>query len=47
MSRYVVERDFPHGLRVPVDVTGMQHVAKVVDTNAEHGVTCDPLLRQR
>ena len=39
MSRYVVERDFPHGLRVPVDVTGMQQVAKVVDTNAEHGVT--------
>jgi Protein of unknown function (DUF4242) len=39
MSRYVVERDFPQGLHVPLDAAGAQQVATVVDTNREHAVT--------
>ena len=39
MQRYIVERTFPDGLNIPIDATGAQTVASVVDTNAEQGVT--------
>lgn len=39
MPRYMVERVFPDGLNVPVDATGAQALGKVVQTNAEQGVT--------
>jgi hypothetical protein len=39
MSRYVVERDFPQGLHVPLDAAGARQLATVIDTNMEHAVT--------
>jgi len=39
MPRYVVERTFPNGLRVPVDDTGAKSCETVVLSNVEDDVT--------
>jgi len=39
MPRYVVERQFPDGLHIPVDRTGARIVSGVVANNAKNGVT--------
>jgi hypothetical protein len=39
MPRYVVERHFPEGLKIPVTDAGAEAVRKVVRNNAEQGVT--------
>lgn len=39
MPRYVVERTFPEGLRIPVDAEGVQACLAVVERNADEGVT--------
>jgi Nickel responsive protein SCO4226-like len=39
MPRYVVERIFPDGLRIPVDAEGAQLCLSVVERNADEGVT--------
>jgi hypothetical protein len=39
MPRYVVERTFPEGLRIPVNGEGVQVCLTVVDRNADEGVT--------
>jgi len=39
MPRYVIERDFPDGLIVPVDSGGAAAMLGVVDRNAEREVT--------
>lgn len=38
MPRYIVERHFPTGLRVPVNEQGAQAMVEVVRTNATKGV---------
>jgi len=39
MPRYVVERDFPNGLNIPMDNGGAKACRAVVDTNLADGVT--------
>ena len=39
MPRYVVERDFPEGLNVPVDEAGARACLAVVDSNMSEQVT--------
>ena len=39
MPRYIVERDFPAGLPIRPDSTGMDACREVVRRNAESGVT--------
>jgi hypothetical protein len=39
MPRYLIERDFPEGLSIPQDENGASLCRKVVDSNAEDGVT--------
>ena len=39
MSRYLIERDFPDGLTIPQDEEGANLCRKVIDNNAEDGVT--------
>jgi Protein of unknown function (DUF4242) len=39
MPRYIVERNFPDGLRIPVNNEGAQACGMVVDTNLKSGVT--------
>jgi hypothetical protein len=39
MARYLVERTFPDGLRIPINDDGVKSVTAVVDTNASDGVT--------
>jgi hypothetical protein len=39
MPRYVVERTFPDGLRIPVDAEGAEACGAVVATNARSGVS--------
>jgi hypothetical protein len=39
MPRYMVERTFPDGLRIPVTEQGAQACSAVVRTNTESGVT--------
>lgn len=39
MPRYVVERTFPEGLRIPVNAEGAEVCLGVVDRNADEGVT--------
>jgi hypothetical protein len=39
MPRYVVERNFPDGLRIPVDEVGARAVRSVISNNAKGGVT--------
>ncbi|MDP9464268.1 MAG: DUF4242 domain-containing protein [Actinomycetota bacterium] len=34
-----MERQFPDGLEIPINDTGIKAVASVVATNADHGVT--------
>jgi hypothetical protein len=39
MPRYVVEREFPNGLQIPVDDTGAKACLAVVESNAVDQVT--------
>jgi hypothetical protein len=39
MSRYLIERVFPDGLTIPQDEEGANLCRKVIDNNAEDGVT--------
>lgn len=39
MARYVVERDFPEGLSIPITEPGAEVCLEVVDNNAVEGVT--------
>lgn len=39
MPRFIIERDFPAGLQVPVDAQGVSACLGVVDANAIDGVT--------
>ena len=39
MPRYVVERSFPEGLRIPPGAEGAQICLGVVERNADEGVT--------
>jgi len=39
MSRYLIEREFPDGLHIPLDESGAQLCRNVIDNNAEDGVT--------
>ena len=39
MARYMIERQFPNGLSIPLDDEGKKAVAGVIANNAEHGVT--------
>jgi len=39
MPRYVVERTFTDGLRIPIDAAGAQACLGVVERNANEGVT--------
>jgi hypothetical protein len=39
MSRYLIEREFPDGLAIPQDGDGANLCRKVIDNNAEDGVT--------
>lgn len=39
MPRYVVEREFPDGLNIPVDENGARACLAVVESNAADGVT--------
>jgi hypothetical protein len=39
MSRYLVERSFPEGLEIPVARDGAEICRRVVERNADHGVT--------
>jgi len=39
MPRYLVERTFPDGLRIPIDADGEKACLGVVASNAEEGVT--------
>jgi hypothetical protein len=39
MPRYVIEREFPDGLNIPVDANGRRACLAVVDSNASDQVT--------
>ncbi|MCI0437385.1 MAG: DUF4242 domain-containing protein [Gemmatimonadetes bacterium] len=39
MPRYIVERTFSEGLRIPLNGDGQRMCCSVVDNNAEHHVT--------
>jgi hypothetical protein len=39
MSRYLIERDFPDGLSIPLNEVGAKLCHGVIDNNAEDGVT--------
>ena len=39
MPRYLIERNFPDGLSIPINDEGRKAVAGVIANNAEHGVT--------
>lgn len=39
MPRFMIERTFPDGLRIPVDADGAKACASVVANNGRHGVT--------
>jgi hypothetical protein len=39
MPRYVIEREFPNGLEIPVTPAGAEACRGVVGVNAEDGVT--------
>jgi hypothetical protein len=39
MPRYLVERTFPDGLRIPVDEVGATALSNVVDVNGQQAVT--------
>ena len=39
MPRYIVERTFPDGLRIPLDAQGARACGAVIENNAKSGVT--------
>lgn len=39
MPRYMVEREFPDGLQIPIDETGAKACLAVVDSNMADQVT--------
>jgi len=39
MPRYLIEREFPEGLNIPMTEAGAAACLKVVEENAEYGVT--------
>ncbi|MDB6161488.1 MAG: hypothetical protein JWO04_5194 [Gammaproteobacteria bacterium] len=39
MPRYIVEREFPGGLQIPVDETGAKACMQIVETNLSDQVT--------
>ena len=39
MTRYMVERDFPQGLNIPLNSDGKTTMEKIVHNNAKLGVT--------
>jgi hypothetical protein len=39
MPRYLIERDFPEGLHIPVNEAGARLCAAVIENNTEAGVT--------
>jgi hypothetical protein len=39
MSRYLIEREFPDGLKIPPDEAGASVCRQVIENNAEDGVT--------
>ena len=39
MPRYMVERTFPEGLKIPINAEGAAGVSKVIGSNSEEGVT--------
>ena len=39
MPRYMVEREFPELLTIPVDAEGASMLMQVISTNAQEGVT--------
>jgi hypothetical protein len=39
MPRYIVEREFPGGLQIPVDETGAKAIMEIVETNLSDQVT--------
>jgi hypothetical protein len=39
MPRYLIERDFPDGLEIPMNEAGADVCLKVIERNAEYGVT--------
>jgi hypothetical protein len=39
MPRYLIEREFPDGLQIPVDANGRKACLAVVDSNASDHVT--------
>jgi hypothetical protein len=39
MSRYLIERDFPDGLSIPLDESGALLCGRVIENNAADGVT--------
>jgi hypothetical protein len=39
MPRYMVERTFPEGLKIPINDDGIKGVQSVIDTNSTAGVT--------
>jgi Protein of unknown function (DUF4242) len=39
MPRYLIERNFPDGLGIPADESGATLCGKVIESNAEDGVT--------
>jgi len=39
MPRYLIEREFPDGLRIPIDESGVAACRAVVDTNLADQVT--------
>jgi hypothetical protein len=39
MSRFIIERDFPNGLEVPITAAGADACSRIVAVNAAKGVT--------
>jgi hypothetical protein len=39
MSRFLIEREFPGGLNIPLDATGARLCRNVIDNNSEDAVT--------
>lgn len=39
MPRYLIEREFPAGLKIPIDHAGADACRNVIETNAACGVT--------
>jgi hypothetical protein len=39
MTRFLIEREFPGGLNIPLDEAGAQLCRNVIESNAQDGVT--------